>query len=152
METIGPDGYTFTALIDLYPEVKLGQYKGLSAPWENAELSDDDTNEAIQRFLTEHLVEQEQDRAAMGDEVTLDFEGFVDGVPFEGGKGEGYPLLLGSGMFIPGFEEQVAGIRPGGGAGCPRHLPHPVCAGAGGQGCYLPRQGPPHRPAGACPS
>ena len=44
----------------------------------------------------------------MGDEVTLDFEGFVDGVPFEGGKGEGYPLLLGSGMFIPGFEEQVA--------------------------------------------
>ena len=112
VETIGPDGYTFTALIDLYPEVKLGQYKGLSAPWENAELSDDDTNEAIQRFLTEHLVEQEQNRAAMGDEVTLDFEGFVDGVPFEGGKGEGYPLLLGSGMFIPGFEEQVAGIRP----------------------------------------
>lgn len=112
VEAIGPDGYTFTALIDLYPEVKLGQYKGLSAPWENAELSDDDTNEAIQRFLTEHLVEQEQDRAAMGDEVTLDFEGFVDGVPFEGGKGEGYPLLLGSGMFIPGFEEQVAGIRP----------------------------------------
>ena len=112
VETIGPDGYTFTALIDLYPEVKLGQYKGLSAPWENVELSDDDTNEAIQRFLTEHLVEQEQDRAAMGDEVTLDFEGFVDGVPFEGGKGEGYPLLLGSGMFIPGFEEQVAGIRP----------------------------------------
>ena len=99
VETIGPDGYTFTALIDLYPEVKLGQYKGLSAPWENAELSDDDTNEAIQRFLTEHLVEQEQNRAAMGD-------------PFEGGKGEGYPLLLGSGMFIPGFEEQVAGIRP----------------------------------------
>ena len=112
VEAIGPDGYTFTALIDLYPEVKLGQYKGLSAPWENAELSDDDTNEAIQRFLTEHLVEQEQDRAAMGDEVTLDFEGFVDGVPFEGGKGEGYPLLLGSGMFIDGFEEQVAGIRP----------------------------------------
>ena len=112
VETIGPDGYTFTALIDLYPEVKLGQYKGLSAPWENAELSDDDTNEAVQRFLTEHLVEQEQNRAAMGDEVTLDFEGFVDGVPFEGGKGEGYPLLLGSGMFIPGFEEQVAGIRP----------------------------------------
>ena len=113
VETIGPDGYTFTALIDLYPEVKLGQYKGLSAPWENAELSDDDTNEAIQRFLTEHLVEQEQDRAAMGDEVTLDFEGFVDGVPFEGGKGEGYPLLLGSGMFIPGFEEQVVGHKAG---------------------------------------
>ena len=61
VETIGPDGYTFTALIDLYPEVKLGQYKGLSAPWENAELSDDDTNEAIQRvhvtFPTQYVPE-----------------------------------------------------------------------------------------------
>ncbi|MFQ9053965.1 MAG: FKBP-type peptidyl-prolyl cis-trans isomerase [Oscillospiraceae bacterium] len=48
----------------------------------------------------------------MGDEVTLDFDGSVDGVPFDGGKAENYPLLLGSGMFIDGFEEQVAGIRP----------------------------------------
>ena len=113
VETIGPDGYTFTALIDLYPEVKLGQYKGLSAPWENVELSDDDTNEAVQRFLTEHLVEQEQDRAAMGDEVTLDFEGFVDGVAFEGGKAEHYNLTLGSGSFIPGFEDQIVGHSAG---------------------------------------
>ena len=112
VETIGPDGYTFTALIDLYPEVKLGQYKGLSAPMPQAELSNDDVDKAMEEWLQAHLVEQERDRAAMGDEVTLDFEGFVDGVPFEGGKGEGYPLLLGSGMFIPGFEEQVAGIRP----------------------------------------
>ena len=51
-------------------------------------------------------------KAAMGDEVTLDFDGSVDGVPFDGGKAENYPLLLGSGMFIDGFEEQVAGIRP----------------------------------------
>lgn len=101
VETIGPDGYTFTALIDLYPEVKLGQYKGLSAPWENAELSDDDTNEAIQRFLTEHLVEQEQNRAAMGDEVTLDFEGFVDGVPFEGARAKAIPCCWAAGCSSP---------------------------------------------------
>ena len=96
----------------LYPEVKLGQYKGLSAPMPQAELSNDDVDKAMEEWLQAHLVEQERDRAAMGDEVTLDFDGSVDGVPFEGGKAENYPLLLGSGMFIDGFEEQVAGIRP----------------------------------------
>ena len=109
---IGPEGFTFAALAELYPEVKLGKYKGLAAPMPQAELSNDDVDKAESEWLQAHLVEEERDRAAMGDEVTLDFEGFVDGVPFEGGKGEGYPLLLGSGMFIPGFEEQVAGIRP----------------------------------------
>lgn len=110
---IGPEGYTFSAQAELYPEVKLGQYKGLSAPMPQAELSNDDVEQAIGEWLREHLQEQEQQRAAMGDEVTLDFEGFVDGQPFEGGKAENYPLLLGSGMFIDGFEEQLAGIRPG---------------------------------------
>ena len=109
---IGPEGFTFAALAELYPEVKLGQYKGLSAPMPQAELSNDDVDKAMEEWLQAHLVEQERDRAAMGDEVTLDFDGSVDGVPFEGGKAENYPLLLGSGMFIPGFEEQVAGIRP----------------------------------------
>ena len=109
---IGPEGFTFAALAELYPEVKLGQYKGLSAPMPQAELSNDDVDKAMEEWLQAHLVEQERDRAAMGDEVTLDFDGSVDGVPFEGGKAENYPLLLGSGMFIDGFEEQVAGIRP----------------------------------------
>ncbi len=113
METIGPDGYTFTALIDLYPEVKLGQYKGLSAVYPQAELSEEDTQAALEEYARAHMTEEHPDRAAMGDEVTLDFEGFVDGVAFEGGKGESYPLLLGSGYFIPGFEEQVAGARTG---------------------------------------
>ena len=107
---IGPEGFTFAALAELYPEVKLGQYKGLSAPMPQAELSNDDVDKAMEEWLQAHLVEQ--NRAAMGDEVTLDFDGSVDGVPFEGGKAENYPLLLGSGMFIDGFEEQVAGIRP----------------------------------------
>ena len=109
---IGPEGFTFAALAELYPEVKLGQYKGLSASMPQAELSNDDVDKAMEEWLQAHLVEQERDRAAMGDEVTLDFDGSVDGVPFEGGKAENYPLLLGSGMFIDGFEEQVAGIRP----------------------------------------
>lgn len=113
VESIGPDGYVFTALIDLYPEVKLGQYKGLSAPRPTVELSDDDVTAAIEEYLQNHLAEEHPKKAAMGDEVVLDFEGFVNGVPFEGGKAEQYPLLLGSGYFIPGFEEQVAGMTVG---------------------------------------
>ena len=113
VEEIGPDGYVFTALIDLYPEVKLGQYKGLSAVYPQAELSEEDTQAALEEYARAHLNVAHPDRAAMGDEVVLDFEGFVDGVAFEGGKGEQYPLLLGSGYFIPGFEEQVAGAAVG---------------------------------------
>ena len=113
VESIGPEGYTFTALIDLYPEVKLGQYRGLSAPRPTAELSDDDVSAAVEEYLQNHLTEEHPEKAAMGDEVVLDFEGFVGGVPFDGGKAEAYPLLLGSGYFIPGFEEQVAGMAVG---------------------------------------
>ena len=113
VEEIGPDGYVFTALIDLYPEVKLGQYKGLSAVYPQAELSEEDTQAALEEYARAHLDVAHPDRAAMGDEVVLDFEGFVNGVPFEGGKAEEYPLLLGSGYFIPGFEEQVAGMAVG---------------------------------------
>ena len=113
VEDIGPDGFTFTALIDLYPEVKLGQYKGLSAVYPQAELSEEDTQAALEEYARAHMTEEHPDRAAMGDEVVLDFEGFVDGVAFEGGKGESYPLLLGSGYFIPSFEEQVAGMAVG---------------------------------------
>lgn len=111
VESIGPEGYVFSALVDLYPEVKLGQYKGLKALWPEAELSNDDVDSALEAYRRAHMSEVEHERAAMGDEVLLDFEGFVDGVPFEGGKADVYPLVLGSGTFIPGFEEQVAGIR-----------------------------------------
>ena len=112
LESCTKDGVVFKCTVAVYPEVTLGQYKGLSAPMPQAELSNDDVDKAMEEWLQAHLVEQERDRAAMGDEVTLDFDGSVDGVPFEGGKAENYPLLLGSGMFIDGFEEQVAGIRP----------------------------------------
>ena len=95
------------------PKVTLGQYKGLSAVYPAAELSEEDTQAALEEYARAHMTVEHPDRAAMGDEVVLDFEGFVDGVAFEGGKGESYPLLLGSGYFIPGFEEQVAGARAG---------------------------------------
>ncbi len=110
---IGPGGYTFEALVELYPEVELGRYKGLHAVREQVALSNDDVESALSDYCRANAVKKEVERAAMGDEVTLDFEGFVDGVAFEGGKGEDFPLVLGSGMFIPGFEEQVAGICPG---------------------------------------
>ena len=113
VEKISGDGYTFTAVIDLYPEVQLGQYKGLTAVYPEVELSSDDTESALAEYARTNPVVEHPERAAMGDEVTLDFEGFVDGVPFEGGKGEQYPLLLGSGYFVPGFEEQVAGAAVG---------------------------------------
>ena len=113
VEEIGADGYTFAAVIDLYPEVQLGQYRGLSAVYPEVELSSDDTEAALEEYARANPHVEHPDRAAMGDEVVLDFEGFVDGVAFEGGKGEQYPLLLGSGYFIPGFEEQVAGAALG---------------------------------------
>ena len=113
VEEIGPEGYTFAAVIDLYPEVTLGAYKGLRAAYPEVELSSDDPEAALEEYARANPHVEHPDRAAMGDEVVLDFEGFVDGVAFEGGKGEQYPLLLGSGYFIPGFEEQVAGAAAG---------------------------------------
>ena len=113
VEEIGPEGYTFAAVIDLYPEVTLGAYKGLRAAYPEVELSEEDTQAALEEYARAHLDVTHPERAAMGDEVVIDFEGFLDGVPFEGGKGEQQPLLLGSGYFIPGFEEQVAGAALG---------------------------------------
>ena len=113
VEEIGPEGYTFAAVIDLYPEVTLGAYKGLRAAYPEVELSEEDTQAALEEYIRAHLDVTHPERAAMGDEVVIDFEGFLDGVPFEGGKGEQQPLLLGSGYFIPGFEEQVAGAAAG---------------------------------------
>ena len=113
VEEIGPEGYIFAAVIDLYPEVTLGAYKGLRAAYPEVELSEEDTQAALEEYARAHQDVTHPERAAMGDEVVIDFEGFLDGVPVEGGKGEQQPLLLGSGYFIPGFEEQVAGAAAG---------------------------------------
>ncbi len=105
------DGVEITMTVTTYPEVKLGEYKGLKVTKLSTEATDEDIeNELLSMQKRNSRLIDVTDRAAeMGDTATIDFEGFTDGVAFEGGKGENYPLELGSGSFIPGFEEQVAG-------------------------------------------
>ena len=105
------EGVEMSFKVTTYPEVKLGKYKGLKAEMLSAEVSDEDVENELKTLQERNsrLVTVEDRAAEMGDSVELDFEGFVDGVAFDGGKGENYPLELGSGSFIPGFEEQVAG-------------------------------------------
>ena len=99
--------------VTVYPEVKLGDYKGLKATMLPSEATDEDVDKEIEnmRDRNSRLVSVEDRAAEMGDTAEIDFEGFVDGVAFEGGKAEKYPLLLGSNSFIPGFEEQVIGMK-----------------------------------------
>ncbi len=105
-----------TFVVDVYPEVTLGEYKGIEATKEEANVSEETVNAEIQNLLDRgaKLVEAEEGyRAQLDDTVTLDFEGFVDGVAFEGGKAEGYSLQLGSKSFIDTFEEQLVGYAVG---------------------------------------
>lgn len=99
---------------DLYPEVKLGQYKGLEVAKAEAVVSDEEVERELDKKAEEvariSTVERE---AKEGDTAVIDFEGFLDGVPFDGGKGEDFELRLGSGQFIPGFEEQLIGTKAG---------------------------------------
>lgn len=105
--------FVFTAKVALKPEVKLGKYKGVSIEKVNAEVTDEDVDKAIEKERDNNARTIEvTDRAVKdGDMTVLDFEGFVDGVAFEGGEGENYPLTIGSGAFIPGFEEQLIGAE-----------------------------------------
>lgn len=107
------EGVDMTMKVTVYPEVKLGQYKGLEAVQLPTEADDEDVANELTNMLDRNSrrVTVEDRAAEMGDTAEIDFEGFVDGVAFDGGKGENYPLELGSGSFIPGFEEQVAGHK-----------------------------------------
>ena len=104
--------FIFTAEVAVKPEVTLGEYKGLEVPKADLEVTDEEIEAELKKeqeknARTIHV----EDRAAQeGDKVTIDFEGFVDGVAFEGGAGKDYPLTLGSKTFIPGFEEQLVGV------------------------------------------
>ena len=113
-DKITKDGYTFTAVVALYPEVTLGQYKGLSATRPVVTVTDEDVDKRLQELADRNSRLVSVDREAKdGDTAVIDFEGFKDGVPFEGGKGENFSLELGSGSFVPGFEEQVIGMKAG---------------------------------------
>ncbi|WJV27863.1 trigger factor [Rossellomorea sp. AcN35-11] len=105
----------FTAKVQVKPEVKLGEYKGLEVENMDTEVTAEDV-EAELTSLQEKQAElavKEEGKAEEGDTVTMDFEGFVDGEAFEGGQAENYSLELGSGQFIPGFEEQLVGVAAG---------------------------------------
>ena len=107
--------FVFTATVALKPEVKLGKYKGVKVDKIDVEVTDADVDAEINKEREKNARNiTVEDRAVKdGDITTLDFEGFVDGVAFDGGKGENYPLTIGSGAFIPGFEEQLVGAEIG---------------------------------------
>lgn len=105
----------FTAKVTVEPEVKLGEYKGLEAEVPDTEVTDEDVQKEIDSKLESHadMVVKDEGKVEDGDMVNLDFDGYVDGEQFEGGQAEGYDLEIGSGSFIPGFEEQVVGLENG---------------------------------------
>ena len=107
--------FIFTAEVALKPEVVLGDYKGLEVPKSDLEVTEEEIAGELKREQENNSRSIDvDDRAVMdGDKVTLDFEGSVDGEAFEGGKGTDYPLTIGSGAFIPGFEEQLVGAEIG---------------------------------------
>lgn len=109
------DGVVIKMKVTTYPEVKLGEYKSLNGKMLDTEATDEDVENELKSMQDRNsrLVTVEDRESQMGDTCDIDFEGFVDGVAFEGGKGENYPLELGSNSFIPGFEEQVAGHKTG---------------------------------------
>ena len=112
---IADDGsVTLTLTTEVYPEVTLGQYKGLEVEKTEATVTDEQVQAELDRMAQNVASTETVDRAAqMGDTANIDFEGFDNGVPFDGGKGENFDLKLGSGQFVPGFEEQIVGMTAG---------------------------------------
>ena len=112
---ISEDGIvTITLTTDIYPEVTLGDYKGLEVEKAEAEVSDAQVQAELDRMAQNVASTETVERAAeMGDTANIDFEGFDNGVPFDGGKGDNFDLKLGSGSFVPGFEEQIVGMNAG---------------------------------------
>ena len=109
------DGAVLKVVVVVEPEVELGEYKGLKAQRVTPAVTDEEIQAEIDRLADRNsrIVTIDDRAAAMNDMTVIDFEGFVDGVAFEGGKGESYTLTLGSGQFIPGFEEQIVGHNTG---------------------------------------
>ena len=108
------DIVTITISTEVYPEVTLGQYKGVEAPKADTTISDEQVQAELDTMAQNVASTETVERAAeMGDTANIDFEGFDNGVPFNGGKGEKFDLKLGSGQFVPGFEEQIVGMTAG---------------------------------------
>ena len=114
IQEVSADGFTFKAIVTVRPEVKLGQYKEITAPKAEPAVTEEDIANELKPYIARatRMVTVERE-AQNGDTVVIDFEGFLDGKPFDGGKGEGHSLELGSGSFVPGFEEQLVGTKAG---------------------------------------
>ena len=112
---IAEDGATtITIVTEIYPEVTLGEYKGVEVEKTEAEVTDEQVQAELNQMAQNVASTETVERAAeMGDTANIDFEGFDNGVAFEGGKGENFDLKLGSGSFVPGFEEQIVGMNVG---------------------------------------
>ena len=110
--SVGKDGFSFKATVAVYPEVTLGQYKGVEAPRTEVVVSAEDVENRLKEMADRNsrMVSVEDRAARLGDVTNIDFEGFLEGVPFDGGKSDNFDLELGSGQFVPGFEDQVAGM------------------------------------------
>ncbi len=115
LKSLSEDGVEFTFKIITKPEVKVKKYKGLNIQPETVEVTDDEVNHELGHLLERYteLVTKEDGEVEDGNVAVIDFEGFKDGVAFDGGKGENYSLEIGSHTFIPGFEEQVIGMKAG---------------------------------------
>ncbi|NLM51997.1 MAG: trigger factor [Firmicutes bacterium] len=107
--------FIFKATVEVKPEVKLGEYRGLEVTRQVREITDEDVEKRLQQIREQHVkLHVVEDRALeMGDVAVIDFTGFIDGEPFDGGQGEGYSLEIGSNTFIPGFEPQLVGMKIG---------------------------------------
>ncbi len=113
---IGKDTeFIYTAEVVVKPEVKLGEYKGLEVKKVEYPVTDEEVNAELEamREKNARIISKEDGAVENGDIAVIDFEGFIDGVAFEGGKGENYDLTIGSASFIPGFEEQLIGVKAG---------------------------------------
>ena len=110
--SVGKEGFSFKATVAVYPEVTLGQYKGVEAPKAEVSVTDEDVEGRVKEMADRNsrMVSVEYRAVAKGDVANIDFEGFLNGVPFDGGKGDSFDLEIGSGQFVPGFEDQVAGM------------------------------------------
>lgn len=114
LENCGKEGVTFKCTVAVYPEVKLGQYKGLEAPKAEVKVMAADVNARLKEMADRNSRLVSVERAVKkNDTANIDFEGFDNGVAFEGGKGENFDLEIGSGSFVPGFEEQLIGMKAG---------------------------------------
>ena len=114
LESCTKEGVVFKCTVAVYPEVKLGQYKGLEAPKAEVKVAAADVNARLKEMADRNSRLVSVERAVKkGDTADIDFEGFDNGVAFDGGKGENFDLEIGSGSFVPGFEEQLIGMKAG---------------------------------------